>query len=353
MRVNLQSGLLNLPANNKVQMLTRLLAEHGVLRGVVRGVTPSSIWVFLQTPETEVELPLPAQGRSLVPGQIVELTKQDEIIALRLLPSHSVVPAKPGQEGITPRQLEQVLVELSIPPTEEVVQVAQGLVERNFPVQESLVWALLPWAEEGHLEEAFLALQANYPLKSGILALIRQFRGRDVEEPILTGVRADVPPDLQELLEEPNLQSRTRWSNRFSEGETFKALARLLVEERLVESLFTQSGYALALPFFREDDLYASWVRITRDENPIGQGDDEQKNLRVELQIPTSTLGVVGAELTVREQSVAVTLWVHEHPERLEVSLEAFGQELVEAGWKPGKLRVRRWDDAQSGSFTV
>ncbi len=351
MRVNLQSGLLNLPANNIVQMLTRLLAEHGVLQGVIRHVSSSSVFVFLQAKEMEIELPLPSQGYSLVPGQFVELTKQDGTIFLKVLPDH-VIEAELGQDFIMPRQLEQVLVELNIPPTDEAVLVAQGLVERGFPVQESLVWSLLPWAEVEQLEEAFLALQAKYPLKPEILTLIRQFRGRDGEAPILIGARDEAPPDLQELLAEPNLEGRARWSDKFSEGELFKSLARLLVEERLVESLSAQSEYILALPFFRDRDLYASWVRI-KEEDSSESDNREEKGVRVELQIPTATFGMVGAELRVQGRTVALTLSVHEHAERLEVALDALGQELVKEGWHPRELQVRRWEDAESSRLTL
>jgi len=359
MRVNPQSSLLNLPANNMAQTLTRLLAEQGVLRGVVRRVTSDSVFVFLEAREMEVELPLPSQGHSFVAGQGVELTKQDSRIALGVAAGSVVAASELVQDVVVPPQLEQVLVELNIPPTEEALMVAQGLVENGFPLQESLVWALLPWAENGYLEEAILALQARYPLKAEVLELIRQSQGRDWRDPIVTDARSEVPTELQEWLEEPNLEGRASWSDKFSEGKVFKALTRLLVEERLVESLLgrehtsRQSEFVLALPFFRGNDLYASWVRITREQDAPRTEYDEEESIRVTLEVPTVSLGLVGVELLVQGRRVGLRLKVHDHPERLEGALEAFGQQLAEAGWKPEKLQVRRWDDAQSGSLTV
>ncbi|HBN96570.1 MAG TPA: hypothetical protein DDZ66_09740 [Firmicutes bacterium] len=359
MRINIHSsgGKPNQPSNNMVNTLLKLLAEQDVLRGIVRRFTPSSVFVFLQNEEVEVELPL--QGRSLAPGQLVELTQEGASVALKRLPHQPSVEVSAGQPGLNSKQIEQVLVELNIPPTEEAVLVAQGLMERGFPLQEPLVWSLLPWAEEGQLEEAFLVLQAKFPLKPELLAMVTQLKARPLGDAILAGARDSLPPDLQEILERPSLESRARWNNRFSEGETFKALARLLVEERFVESLLgrqsnpNQLEYVLALPFLRKDDLHAAWVRITRDEDSLKEEGDERGSFWLELEIPTSTLGLVWAELLVRGNTVAVTLKVGEHLERAEEALEELEQELGASGWNPRELTVRGWDNAQGSGITL
>ena len=361
MRINIQQsgGTVHRPSNDTVHTLLKLLAEQKVLRGTVLRVTPSSIFIFLRNEETEVELPLLSQGRSLVPGQVVELTKEDESVALKILPNQSSVEVSVERQALHPKQLEQVLLELNIPPTEEAILVAQGLMERGFPLQESLVWSLLPWAEKGQLEEAFLILQARFPLKRELLAMVRQLKARPVSDAILAGARESLPPDLQELLEHPNLESRTRWGKRFSEGETFKALARLLVEERFVEALLgrqnssNQSEYVLALPFLRKDALHATWVRITRDETTTQEDGKERKSFRIELEIPTSTLGLVGAELFVQGKTVEVTLKPEKQPERVEHALEELEQELGAAGWNLRGLKVRGWPDAQGSGITL
>lgn len=361
MRINIRpsDGKLHSPVPNTVHTLLKLLAEVDVLRGTVRRVTPSSIFFVLQNEETEMELPLPLQGRSLAPGQGVELTKEDGGLALKMLPHQPFTQVSVDQHTLGSKQLEQVLVELNIPPTEEAVLVAQGLLDRGFPLQESLVWSLLPWAEQGQLEEAFLVLQAKFPLKAELLAMVGQWKARPVGDALLAGARESFSPDLQELLEQPSLESRTRWSKRPFEGESFKALARLLIEERFVESLLdgqsnlNQSEYVLALPFLREDDLYATWIRITRDKTTSKDEDEGEKSYRVELTIPTSTWGLVGAELFVQGKAVTGTLKVSKQPERMEGALKELELELGAAGWNPRELKVRGWADAQGSGITV
>ncbi len=352
--ISLAGGQLSPPTNTMVQTLAKLLAEHDVLPGLVRRVTPSSVWVRIS--EKDIELPL--KGYPLTSGQVVEISRDGQTITLKTLIGQSASHGEAEQKALTPTQLGEVLVELNIPPTTEAVRVAEGLVERGFPLQEALVWSLLPWAEEGQLEEAFLALQAKYPLKQEVLAVAGRLKERHVGEPILTAAREDLPSDLKELFFKPNLGNRTNWHKRFPEGKVFKALARLLVEERLAESLLNREmsphhEYLLAIPFLRKDDLYASWVRITRDDPDVGADGEEHNSFRLELEIPTATLGVVGAELFVAGRSVAINLRVEEGSNDLQLALEDLRQELHASGWNLRELQVRGWDDAQSGSITI
>jgi hypothetical protein len=332
-----------------IQTLAQLLAGQDALQGVVRRVSARSILVRI----AEVDVELPLQSAPVTAGQVVEITRQDEqTIALKVLVDPPAF-APETEQPLTPTQLGQALKALNIPPTEEAILVAQGLVERGFPLQESLVWSLLPWAEEGQLTEAFLALQAKFPLKPEVLALAQQLQGRAVGEPVLPEASEGLPLDLQELFLKPSLDNRSSWSNRLSEGKVFKALARLLVEERFVESLLSrgahhnQSEHLFTLPFLRKDDLYAGWLRITRDDSAAEERSDgeEKTSYRLELEIPTATFGVVSAEVFVIGRSVSVNLRA-DGLEAMKVPLQELAEELQLAGWKIRQLQIRGWDDA-------
>lgn len=360
MRVHSASHQWNLPSKNLTQVLIRLLAEHDVLRGVVTRVTPASVSVLLHAKDVEVELPL--KGHSFIEGQLVEITRPDEqAIAVKLLAPNSdwQTAVTSEQRVLVTSQLEQVLVELNIPPTEEAVLVGQGLLERGFALQESLVWSLLPWAEAGQLEEAFMLLEARYPLNPELVAMVRSMKGKSPEEPILRDVRQSLPPDLQRLLERPSMDGRVRWSRRFSEGETFKALARLLVEEKFVESIINREhapnrfDHVFALPFLQGDDLYAAWVRISREEQTERENENEDTCHRIELEIPTATLGMVGLELIVQGKRLDVTLLIDQPTEQIEDAMVELRRELATSGWNLRELKVRRWADAQGSRITV
>ncbi|NLL47412.1 MAG: hypothetical protein GX249_02390, partial [Firmicutes bacterium] len=100
-----------------LQTLTKLLGEQVALRAVVRRVSPGLVWVEIG--DHDLELPLP--GVSLVAGQVVELTRQDDqTIALRVVAD----PATNVPEGVpvrTSADLGQVLLEMNVPPTEEAL----------------------------------------------------------------------------------------------------------------------------------------------------------------------------------------------------------------------------------------
>lgn len=324
-----------------LQTLTKLLGEQVALRAVVRRVSPSAVWV--ETGEHDLELPLP--GVSLVAGQVVELTRQDDqTIALRVVAD----PATNVPEGVvpvrTPAELSQVLLEMNVPPTEEALLVAEGLLARGFPLQESLLWSLLPWAERGQLTEAFLALQAKFPLKPEVLALAKQLQNQDLDKPILTRARDGLPPELENFLTKPSLENRARWSSRLGEGKLFKALARLLVEERFRESLLNdQTNHLFALPFLRGEDLYAAWLRITRDQRDETEKDEDSgvQSFQIELEIPTETFGLVRAELSIRGKEVSIIFSSEEGLHSGEASLQELALELQEAGWSVKTLQVR------------
>lgn len=347
---NLAADKLKLPAGASLQDLIRLLSVRGALRGAVRRISPSSVFIAIQLEGRQTEVEIPLQGQALTPGQAVEISLEDEErIVLKVL-----TPAGQGVELDKPKPIEQVLTELNIPPTEEAVLTARGLAERGFPVQEPLVWSILPWAEAGWLEEALLALEAKFPLKLEVLTMIRQLRSGNVRDPVLQDARENIPPDLHVLLQRPSVERRSRWGDRFSEGEVFKALARLLVEERFVASLLKQGTYVFAVPFLRQEDLYASWIRITREDRHAGsEEEDTPGSFRLELQIPTEALGLVGVELIVEGKAVTAVLSVEAEPAGMEADFKEFEGELQAAGWKLKTLQVRRWSDAQGSSFTL
>ncbi|NMB19934.1 MAG: hypothetical protein GX979_03645 [Firmicutes bacterium] len=355
MRIHLAGGKLGLPPNNMVQVLDKLLEEHGILRGVVRRVNATSILVELA--ETEVELPV--RGASVTVSQIVEITRQDpETIALRALPDQPTVLPE-IEPSRTSMQLEQALLDMNVPPTPEAILVAEGLLEGGFPLQEPLIWSLLPWAEKGQLAEAFLALKAKFPLRTEVLTMVQRFQGRDIAEPILTEAREELPSDLQALFAEPSLDNRARWSNKLAEGKLFKVLVRILVEERFVEALLNreadpgQSEHLFALPFIRKDDLYAGWLRITR-ENPDKQGEGaKEQSFRLELQIPTAAFGIVVAEVLVAGRNVSVILRAEGGFDEAELALQELAEELQDAGWTIRELEIRGRDDAEGRSITL
>lgn len=187
---NLAADKLKLPAGASLQDLIRLLSVQGALRGAVRRISPSSVFIAIQLEGRQTEVEIPLQGQALTPGQAVEISLEDEErIVLKVL-----TPAGQGVELDKPKPIEQVLTELNIPPTEEAVLTARGLAERGFPVQEPLVWSILPWAEAGWLEEALLALEAKFPLKLEVLTMIRQLRSGNVRDPVLQDARENIPP---------------------------------------------------------------------------------------------------------------------------------------------------------------
>lgn len=354
MRINIGGHKLPLPLDNATQTLAELLAEGTVLSGEIRRLTPSTGFVLLQNGELEVEIPLPLEGHSLAVGQVVELMQQGERgIALRIVASDTTdTLPRLGEQTLTTSQLEQVLVELNIPAIPETIRVAEGLVQRGFPLQKALVWSLLPWAEKGLLEEAFLALQAKFPLQARLLEAIKDFRARPQQQPVLQEARSELAPDLQETFAKPNWESRSSWSTKFSEGKVFKALARLVVEEQFAEALNNSQGglnqfeYVFALPFLRENDLYAAWVRISQEQNAQSREGDLQKTFRVELEIPTTSFGLVEAELIVAGKNVTLILKPEEQSQLMENSLATLEEELEELGWNLSKLEMAGWSDA-------
>lgn len=363
MHIHLTSSHMGAPSDSVQNSLTKLLAQHPVQLGFIRRVAAAS--VFLQFHQTKLKLPLNSfseeQRAALVEGRPVELIKRDQSLILRVLSLSKTVDSKGHHVAL--KQLEQVLVELNIPPTAETVLVAQALLERGFPLQETLIWSLLPWAERGQLSEAFQLLQAKFPLKPELVEMVQSFQTRNVREALGFQIAKDLPLDLQKLLKYPSWESRGMWSDRFSDGELFKALVRLLVEERFVEALFNQQGnsqeFVFALPFSRAEDLYVSWVRITRDDNSQRQddGEDDDKReecLRLRINVPTASLGLVGAEMRVQGKNVSITLNVEEESTGLIwQSMESLEQELTNSGWNLTETRVRGWENAKGCGFTL
>lgn len=361
MRIFYGSKNLDLPITDTSKgVLMKLLAEQKAIQGLLKRVTPHSLVVQIQRKEFE----LPLNGVSMeqwappAAGDLVELRFQtDQSFTLHVLSTPEKEVAEQQPLSLSP--FEEVLLELNIPPTPEAVQVAQGLLERGFPLKEDLLWLLLPWAERGQLEEAFILLQGKFPLKPQLVDLVEQLKTRDLQKPLLQGVIDELSPDLKESFQFPSFANRVKWNGRLADGELFKALVRLLVEERLLEAVHKE--HVFALPFFQGEDLYSSWIRIIKDEYPKGKVKTREQggNWRIELQIPTQTLGVVEAVLQIQEKKVRVTLYLEEGLDGLEISSEMLKQELDEVGWNLQTFEVEirsmeeGWEYAKSGSFAL
>lgn len=256
-------------------------------------------------------------------------------------------------------RLEGVLVELDIPPTHAAVAVAQGLLERGFPLQKKLIWTLLPWAERGQLDEALLLLQARFPLVSNMIDLVAELKTKDLHKPLRHETKDELPSELQEVFKTPSLVGRSLWSEQMQEGETFKGLVRLLVEERFIEAILNwqnKSSVVIALPFLRKQDLYASWVRITRDRDSQHNKSSHDSNeiFQVELAVPTIHLGLIRAELRMIAGDVSITFWAQDDGLNvLESCAKSLEQELSAMGWTVKGIEVGGWDHAQSSCFTL
>jgi hypothetical protein len=226
--------------------------------------------------------------------------------------------------------------------------VAQGLLQRGFPLQKDLLWRLLPWAEREQLEEAFQLLQARFPLEPSLVEMVAQLRARDVSRPLFPGVKNELSSELQELLKHPSWEGRRSWGDKFADGELFKALIRLVVEERFLEAL--SPGFVFALPFLLGDDLWVSWVRIAKDDDSqskeAGAGTTSE-NLKVELQIPTINLGLVEVELWVREKALRIDFQVDDSGAKvLGECVEQLKRELATSGWEQTQIGIGGRDHA-------
>lgn len=324
--------------------LDKLFAQHSVLRGKILRLTSSTLVLQVQQLEVEFDLQNVADNMRLTlqEGLIVELQRLDETtLSLKL-------PTTQG-EGITNEvgnsPLSQVLVDLGVPPTQASLEVSQGLLQRGFGLKKELIWLLLPWAEQGKLDEAFLLLQARFPLKPSLVELVARGKGRTKGEPIYAQAKSNLPEELQELFQKPSWESRRAWTDKFVEGGIFKALVRLVVEERFLDAL--SSDFVFALPFLQGEDLQASWVRISREDEGQQSENEMQPSFKVELEIPTLNFGLICVKLIVRGKNLALHFRAETLGQlSLESALNSLQEELTTCGWTLVKVNLRGWEDA-------
>lgn len=348
MRINLGNieNLLSPKTTNN--QLMQQLAE-GPLLGVVKRVSAHSI--ILQIAQREVEWPLveltKEQRSALLPKAVVELSfSNDGGLRLHILPDAELETTQPLQ-SVKTRELSQVLVELNIPATEETLLVAERLLQQGFPLQEQTLWAVLPWAERGLLAEAIMLLKADFPLKHEFIEILEDQYSSKVDEPLLQNGIENLPSELMSSFSSPKWDNRKNWSTHLKEGDLFKVLARLLVEESLQDVLLQSQSdasqkFTFALPFVLDGNLHSAWVRIFRENKKSNQMVEEEDEFRLELEIPTRTMGVVVANLHIQSEKVNIFFQVEKNDEAFaEESLSIFKEELHDSGWMLTNVDVK------------
>lgn len=366
MHINFVGGNVGLPLNlGSQELLTQLLSEQGAFLATIKKLTPHSI--LLKVENGELELPLAQstkeQRAELAPGSLVRIEMfQEQTLVMTKVPPSKPQSFDPREGFAIPAQLDEALVELNIPATPTTIAVARALLEGGFALQEKLVWALLPWAENGQLEKVLPLLQAKFPLTPELVEVVEEVRHREGEQALLPKIREQLSPEFQESLTRPRWENRAKWSNKPQDREAVQRLVKLLVEERFVESLLNQQAHlgehVFALPFLLNDDLYTSWVRIAQEQRPA-EGSTE-RGFRIQLAIPTSHFGLVEADLAVWGKNIRLTLWVDGvDPENMAGALPNLEGELIAQGWEPSSLMVLRGPrkgglgDAESSSLAL
>lgn len=366
MQINFIGGNLQFPLNfSSGELLTELFKEGNALFATIRRSTPHSI--FLMVESREFELPL----AKLTKEQQAELTL-GSLVRLEMLPDRTLLMTKmmesrfQGETQEIPSietSLAEALLELNISATPETLEVAKALVEGGFPLQEKLVWALLPWAEREQLETALLLLRAKFPLTPELVELVEELRVREeIKAPIFRS-QEELSLELKEALTEPRWENRDKLSTKSQDQELVRRLVKLVVEEQFVETLVNRQAlgreYVFALPFLLNDDLYTSWVRIS-SEQQSKEGVSTEKSFRIDLEIPTTSLGLVEGELVVWGKSLRLTLWLEDGgTEFMGEELSALERELLSQGWEPSSLlllqgpRKGGFGDAKSSCLTL
>lgn len=339
---------IKIPGTNlELDSLFENLSETNPPPAIIKQITNHSF--VLEVNRQVFELPLSETDLAIFNrvevGDLLELRVEAEI-TLVLQPI--LQPEPVGEEGmqiVLPKQLETVLLELNIPPTTEAMLVAQKLVEDGFALKDDLIWALMPWAEEGHLEEALLLLKAKFPLKQALVEVVQGLKERSPKELIVPRAEEDMSTEVKELLRSPRLEHQTKWSRELGLGETGKTLARLLVEANLLETILDE--YIFAVPFLQNNDLRSAWVRISREKRSFKGKHEEGKQFLVEIQIPTLNFGVVGALLKLQGKALDVTLKLESDVADLAFPLVDLQEELEEAGWEVKKLVLETKDEKE------
>ena len=366
MQISFIGGNFQFPLNfASGELLMELFQEGNALLATIKRSTPHS--VFLMVDNREFELPL----AKLTKEQQAELTL-GSLVRLEILPDRTLLMTKmmesrlQGQTQEVPlieTSLEEALVQLNIPATPDTLEVAKALVKGGFPLQEKLVWTLLPWAEKGQLETALLLLQAKFPLIKEMVELVEGLRAREEIKAPIYRIQEELSLELKEALSEPRWENRDKFSTKSQDQEVVRRLVKLVVEEQFVETLVNRQAlgkeYVFALPFLLNDDLYTSWVRIS-PEQQSKEGALTEKGFRIDLEIPTASFGLVEGELVVWGKRLRLALWLEDGgSEFMGEELPALERELLSRGWEPSSLVIRQgprkggFGDAKSSCLTL
>lgn len=341
MQINL-GGVENLLSREFTANWLQTLLSEGPALAVIKRVSAHSI--ILQIGSKEVGWPLAKltekEKAMLVPKAVVELSfSHDYGYRLDVLSDEEVPETRIHGENVITRELSEVLVELDIPATEATLLIAKTLLEQGFSLKKEMLWDLLPWAERGLLNEALELLKADFPLRFEFLDILVNQSNAKVQEPLLKNVIRDLPLEVVELFTVPKWENRKNWAKHLGEGETFKVLARLLTEERLLEAV-AQAGkdnslnFVFALPFMLEDNLHAGWVRVYVKEDTDEAEHQNEKGIRLNLEIPTLSMGLVTVDLHILDNKVNITFSVERNKKAFpESSLAVFRDELSGSGW--------------------
>jgi hypothetical protein len=326
-----------------------LAGLHGgrqVLAGVIQRITSAS--VFLRSGQVEAELPLAAISAelrdALREGLLVELHREQGVLVLKVVTAVQE-PAGREQPVRAPQTLEEALLALDIRPSGEAQLAAKALLEAGLPLQKDFLRVLLPWAERGRLEEALQLLQTGFPVTAELVELAGELSERPADQAVPAEIAPELPEELEEALRYPSLRSRSAVNGRQAEGRVFRALARLLAEEKLLTALIPSNRggeereFIFFLPFLRGEDLHAAWVRVGR-EGEESPEDEREKSFRLELLLPTDAFGLVRAELFVQGQKVRLHLAAERGEESLSGQADELRAELLEAGWQLSEVKV-------------
>lgn len=328
---------MRIPSESLEPNLAALFAGRTALKGRIQRITGET--VVLRLAREVVELPLALFSapvrEALREGIAVELQRDQGTVQLRVVPAEPVSPQE--QPSFSPQTLAEALLALDLRPTEPLQLAAQMLLERGFPLQKEYLLLLLPWAEQGRLEEALLLLEARLPVTADLVELVGEVKEGFPLSRVVEQGAPEFSPELQEALRYPSLRSREAWGARPGEGRVWRAWARLVAYEHLLNSLLTaqqegNSGFMLFLPFMLGQDLAAAWVRVSQEQ----EGEEHQglQPHKLELLLPTQSFGLLRAELVVWGQALRLNLWAEQNLPLLEGELAELTAELGAAGWQ-------------------
>lgn len=327
---------------NLGQALTGLLQARGALQGQVQRITAAA--VVIRWAQGEIELPLSLLSAELKaalrPGLPVELQRSQGNVSVRIAQPKAPFPGH-EQPAFTAQTLEESLLALDIVPTAEAQEAAKALLERGFPLQKELLRSILPWAEQGKLEEALLLSEAKFPVTTALVELVSELREQPVLRRELDQPVEELPPELKQALRQPALSGRTALSGRGA----FRAAARLVAAEQFINSLLAarggeEAGFVFFLPFLQGRDLSAAWVRIAEDDAASPDEDGQQRALRLELLLPTQSFGLVRVELLIWGRKAHLQLRAEQAHKELEGNLAELEEELSAAGWELSTVKV-------------